>query len=367
MAFTGGTEMSRPVQALVVDDEEHVRTLFCAVLADLGCRCREASDGQRALEQMKRFPADLVLLDMVMPVKSGLETLKELLTLWPETVVVVVTVAHDLDLVVESMRAGAYDYITKPLDLQALGQRVSQALERRHHRWQSDLFRNLCESSPFGIYIVQRGRFQFVNPQFQRSTGYSEGELLGRECLALVCPEDKEAVRENALMMLRGRRSSPYQYCIVNKGGETRWIMETVASVQYQGKRATLGNFVDISNLKRREQEELLLRQQLAERHKEEEQRVRELTALNRMFQERLSLWIAVSETAEELARGHSAWRAQALEFLQHLGGEDQVAFLTPDSKLSELQQSLQSLLKAADQLAPILDKARAPDHREVG
>lgn len=63
--------------------------------------------------------------------------------------------------------------------------------------------------------------------------------------MEFVIPEDRECIRENAISMLKGLRTTPYEYRTVNKKGETRWIMETVASIQYQGKRAILGNHMD--------------------------------------------------------------------------------------------------------------------------
>jgi diguanylate cyclase (GGDEF)-like protein/PAS domain S-box-containing protein len=117
------------------------------------------------------------------------------------------------------------------------------------------LFKTLFSSSPIGIYIVQDGKFQFVNPQFQKHTGYSEDELLGMDSLKIVLPEDRNMVRENAVKMLKGERSSPYEYRVINKCGETRWIMETVTSIQYQGRRATLGNYMDITERKLMEEQ----------------------------------------------------------------------------------------------------------------
>ncbi len=118
-----------------------------------------------------------------------------------------------------------------------------------------ELFRTLADSSPIGIYIVQDGRFKFVNPQFQKSTGYTEDELLGMYSLKFATPADRESVREKAVKMLKGERSLPYEYRMINKYGEPRWVLETVASIQYQGRRATLGNYIDISDRKQAEEE----------------------------------------------------------------------------------------------------------------
>jgi len=117
------------------------------------------------------------------------------------------------------------------------------------------LYRALAASSTVGVYITQEGNFVFVNPQFQKYTGLTEDELLGRDPLSLVHPEDRKTVRENAIAMLKGKRSSPYEFRVIVNGGETRWSMETVTSIHYNGERTTLGNFMDITERKQLEEE----------------------------------------------------------------------------------------------------------------
>lgn len=89
-----------------------------------------------------------------------------------------------------------------------------------------------------------------MNPQFLHFTGYSKEELLGTDSLRLVLPDDRERVREYAVQMLRGERSVPYEYRIVMRGGEIKWIIETVASIEYEGRVAAVGNFIDINERK---------------------------------------------------------------------------------------------------------------------
>jgi len=66
-----------------------------------------------------------------------------------------------------------------------------------------NLFEILANKSPVGLCIVQDGRFCYTNPTFQNITGYREDELLGRDSLELIVPEDKEAVRENTANPIR--------------------------------------------------------------------------------------------------------------------------------------------------------------------
>jgi two-component system cell cycle sensor histidine kinase/response regulator CckA len=121
-----------------------------------------------------------------------------------------------------------------------------------------ELSRNLIAKSPVGIYLIQNGKFKRVNQWFFTTTGYSEDEFLHLEPLDLVHPEDREATRENAVKMLKGLSSVPYEYRTITKGGETKWIMETLSSIQYHGERATLGYFMDITERKALEQQLIL-------------------------------------------------------------------------------------------------------------
>jgi two-component system NtrC family sensor kinase len=77
---------------------------------------------------------------------------------------------------------------------------------------------------------------------------------LGRESLELVHPEDRERVRENAVAMLKGKHLPPYELRYIVKGGDILWATETVTSINYNGKRAVLGNFIDITEHKQAEE-----------------------------------------------------------------------------------------------------------------
>ncbi len=116
------------------------------------------------------------------------------------------------------------------------------------------LLKGLLNSLTIGIYIVRDGKFLLVNRGFQHISGYDEGELLGTDFLRLVHPQDRDSVRENAVRMLRGQRSDPYEYRVFDKQGQTLWVSEMVTSVDYSGGRAVLCNFMDITDRKRAEE-----------------------------------------------------------------------------------------------------------------
>jgi PAS domain S-box-containing protein len=85
---------------------------------------------------------------------------------------------------------------------------------------------------------------------FQEYTGFSQDELLHTDSLSLVHPEDRAMVRENAVKMLKGDHSSAYEFRAITKEGKTRWVMGTVTPIHYNGQRAVLGNYMDITERK---------------------------------------------------------------------------------------------------------------------
>ncbi|MDZ7580683.1 MAG: sigma-54 dependent transcriptional regulator [Deltaproteobacteria bacterium] len=116
---------------LIVDDEQDMLQLLKRSLApDLNCRIETASSGQKALQAISREPFDLVLADIKMPEMGGLELLELIKREQPELTVVMMTAYGTVDTAVEAMRNGAYDFVTKPFDHEALVVRLEKALER---------------------------------------------------------------------------------------------------------------------------------------------------------------------------------------------------------------------------------------------
>ena len=105
------------------------------------------------------------------------------------------------------------------------------------------------ENALIGSYIVQDGRFKYVNPQFISITGYDEAELIDMDSMLIVHEDYREHVRKSAVAMLKGVSLVPYEFCVYDKSGSIHWIMETVTSFVYKDERATLGYFMDVTEL----------------------------------------------------------------------------------------------------------------------
>jgi len=113
-----------------------------------------------------------------------------------------------------------------------------------------EAFKKLVVKAPIGIFIVQDRRIKIVNPGLQVITGYGEDELLAKESYSCIAPGFEKFVKENVSRMLKGLSSVPFEFPIINKNGEKKWVMESVAPIRHEGEPATVVYLMDISAYK---------------------------------------------------------------------------------------------------------------------
>lgn len=119
---------------LVVDDEPRLRRVLVHLLESDGFSCREAGSGVEAVLELERQAVPLVISDLRMPNMDGFALLREIVSRWPDTAVVVVTAVADVTSAVTCLQLGALDYVGKPFNLDEVRARVRQALEKRRLR-----------------------------------------------------------------------------------------------------------------------------------------------------------------------------------------------------------------------------------------
>jgi len=129
------------VRILVVDDDVAARTALASLLETQGYQVDSAGDGQAALERLVELPPDTIVTDLDMPVMNGMQLIGELRSRGLDVPAIVVTSATEVRSAVEAMRAGATDYITKPVDFDALLLSVERALENRNVRVENENLR----------------------------------------------------------------------------------------------------------------------------------------------------------------------------------------------------------------------------------
>ena len=124
-------ELQFKERILVVDDEPDLLRLLTRTLPrDLDCDVLTATSGEKAMQALQEETVDLVLLDMKMPGMDGLDVLERIRADYPWLTVIMMTAHGCIELAVQAMRKGAYDFITKPFDHDALVFSVEKALER---------------------------------------------------------------------------------------------------------------------------------------------------------------------------------------------------------------------------------------------
>ncbi len=118
---------------LLVDDEVHIRQGLAEALAGDEVAVTCAGTGEEAIERLREQEYHVVITDLRMPGRiGGLEVLRAAREAWPDSVTMVITAFGTVDGAVEAMRLGAYDFISKPLDLKRLRMQVAKAVERLH-------------------------------------------------------------------------------------------------------------------------------------------------------------------------------------------------------------------------------------------
>src|ERR671936_2239881 len=116
---------------LIVDDDRSIRELLSMHLEERGFGVVSASTGAEGFRMAAETPPAAIVLDMRLPDASGIDLIPELRKRAGETPVLMITAHHDMATTILAMKAGAFDYIHKPIDIRALDVAIDRALEVR--------------------------------------------------------------------------------------------------------------------------------------------------------------------------------------------------------------------------------------------
>ncbi len=150
---------------LLVDDHDATRETLTEVVRDLGHQVSTAANQAEALEKIDDLRFDLVLTDLKLPDGSGLEVLRKMKQTYPETPVVMITGHATIDNAVEATRLGAYEYLTKPVDLKRLRIVISNAL------YLSSLERRVSQSGALDAIVGHSQKIQAVKDLIKQIAG----------------------------------------------------------------------------------------------------------------------------------------------------------------------------------------------------
>src|SRR5574344_2083651 len=167
---------------LIIDDEKNIREGLAANFEMDGYNVKTAADGSEGLSLIEKGDIDLVITDLRMPGISGEEVLQKVTTETPGIPVIILTGHGSIDSAVDAMRHGAYDFLTKPLNLDQLGLIVKRALKTRemslqHQQMQAELEGNAV----FGRMIGKSAAMQKVQELVKKAAGSKANILITGE------------------------------------------------------------------------------------------------------------------------------------------------------------------------------------------
>ena len=190
-------------KVLVVDDEEIICTLFAAMLGHYGrYHVVTTTDGRQVIDILRREPVDVMLLDMSMPAISGLDVLRQVTQAFEELPVIIVTGHGSIEIAVESMQAGAADFVTKPVPAAVLHLRIQKALEHartrrlastdgltqvyNHRTFQERLGQEIARanrySRPLSLLMIDVDHFKLYNDTY----GHPQGDIVLQDLARLL-------------------------------------------------------------------------------------------------------------------------------------------------------------------------------------
>ncbi len=176
---------------LIIDDEQTQREVLTGYLRKKGYHILSADSGEEGIRLVRKNPVDIVLSDFKMPDKTGLEVLEEVKKINPEVSFVIITAYSTVETAVKAMRMGAYDYISKPVDLDELDLLIEKIVENRNLKSEiQNLKSQLQEKHKITSIISQSPRMQEVLSISSRAAESSASILItgengtGKEVLA---------------------------------------------------------------------------------------------------------------------------------------------------------------------------------------
>jgi two-component system, NtrC family, response regulator AtoC len=189
---------------LVADDDASIRSLLKQLLVDEGFAVLEASTGIEVVDKVKESSPDLVIMDVRMPELDGIEALARLKSTNPKTAVLIMTAFGSSNAAIRAMELGAFDYITKPFELDKISHSVKRVLDYQDLTAEVEVLRDEISS------LVQTERIVGNSPAMQE-VYKTIGKVAKADATVLITGESgtgKELVAE-ALHFNSNRRSGP--------------------------------------------------------------------------------------------------------------------------------------------------------------
>ncbi len=167
---------------LIVDDEENFRHMLSVILIKEGYEVETASNGEEALQKVAASPFDQVLCDIRMPRMDGLEFLKEMRKSGTEAITIMMSAYGTVDIAIEAMKLGAYDYISKPFKPDEIILTLRKAEEREQLRKENQLLRReIAKEYSFENIVSKNEKMQKIFDVIRKVAQYRSTVLITGE------------------------------------------------------------------------------------------------------------------------------------------------------------------------------------------
>ncbi|MBN2413885.1 sigma-54-dependent Fis family transcriptional regulator [candidate division KSB1 bacterium] len=162
------------IHVLIVDDDDITRESLMTVLNNQGFNCRQAANGQEALELIKTNEFDVVITDLEMPKMNGIELLEKTAELKSRVSFIIITAYASIETAIEALRKGAFDYLLKPLNFEDVAHRVQKLVEHKELVYENQALRQEVNSQYDFTNII--GESAAIKKVFETIKGVSESE-----------------------------------------------------------------------------------------------------------------------------------------------------------------------------------------------
>jgi len=260
--------MKRELSILVVEDDAEMRETLSDILSEEGYEVETVGTGRGALALAKKEKFPICLIDLRLPDITGIEVLKGLKAINPETHAIIVTAFASKETAIEALKAGACCYIEKPLNVEELLAAIEHAsaehqlLEAKRRaeeelRKSEEKYRSLVESTEDSVYLVDRNcRYLFMNEKYLSRLGLSgeRDKFKGRPYSDFHSAEATREFAEKVNRVFDTGISLQHEY--KDDGG--RWYLKTLSPVKDPETGRIIAVTVvskDITGLKRMEEE----------------------------------------------------------------------------------------------------------------
>ncbi len=248
--------MKTSANILVVDDDETSRQLLKHFINKIGHTAILAIDGNAALDIINKQTPDLILLDILMPVKDGYELLKTIRSdiRLRHIPIVMITAVDEFKSVIKCIKDGADDYLPKPINITLLEARISSCLEKKSwHDYEQRLYAELIkkyndlkeyekeskylldaidQSSASILITDSKGKIEYINKQIFKTTGYSKDEILGKKPSIFKSGVHQDDFYVALWKTINAGNDWHERFCNKRKNGELYWEYQYISPVK---------------------------------------------------------------------------------------------------------------------------------------